>query len=145
MPIYEYQCEDCGHKLEKLQKLSDALLKVCPSCSQASLNKLVSAAAFRLKGGGWYETDFKTGKKKNVSESENGPPSSSSVSGNKESGDKASGSEGSGSESSGSEGSGSKSSDSKTGSGSSSGNSDSGGSGSSDSSPGGSSASAAAS
>ncbi len=67
MPIYEYQCENCGHKLEKLQKISDDPLKDCPSCNSPALKKLVSAAAFRLKGGGWYETDFKTGKKKNVS------------------------------------------------------------------------------
>ncbi len=66
MPIYEYQCEACDHKMEKLQKLSDEPLKVCPICDEPTLNKLVSAAAFRLKGGGWYETDFKTGKKKNV-------------------------------------------------------------------------------
>ena len=66
MPIYEYQCEECGHKLEKLQKISDEPLKFCPQCGNQSLKKLVSAAAFRLKGGGWYETDFKTGDKKNV-------------------------------------------------------------------------------
>ena len=66
MPIYEYQCEQCGHKLEKLQKISDEPLKSCPQCGNQSLKKLVSAAAFRLKGGGWYETDFKTGDKKNV-------------------------------------------------------------------------------
>ena len=66
MPIYEYQCEQCGHKLEKLQKISDEPLKTCPQCGNQSLKKLVSAAAFRLKGGGWYETDFKTGDKKNV-------------------------------------------------------------------------------
>ena len=66
MPIYEYQCEACDHKMEKLQKLSDEPLKVCPICDEPTLNKLVSAAAFRLKGDGWYETDFKTGKKKNV-------------------------------------------------------------------------------
>ena len=66
MPIYEYQCEACGHRMEKLQKISDDPLKDCPSCGQPKLTKLVSAAAFRLKGGGWYETDFKTGKKKNI-------------------------------------------------------------------------------
>ncbi len=66
MPIYEYQCEACGHRLEKLQKISDDPLKDCPECNKAELRKLVSAAAFRLKGGGWYETDFKTGSKKNV-------------------------------------------------------------------------------
>ena len=66
MPIYEYQCGHCGHKLEKLQKISDEPLKICPQCSNHSLKKLVSAAAFRLKGGGWYETYFKTGDKNNV-------------------------------------------------------------------------------
>lgn len=66
MPIYEYQCEACGHRLEKLQKIADDPLKDCPACNKPELKKLVSAAAFRLKGGGWYETDFKTGSKKNV-------------------------------------------------------------------------------
>ena len=70
MPIYEYQCEACEHKFEKLQKISDDPLKDCPACHEPRLNKLVSAAGFRLKGGGWYETDFKTGKKKNVSGSD---------------------------------------------------------------------------
>jgi len=68
MPIYEYQCEACEHKLEKIQKMSDDLLVDCPKCHQPKLKKLVSAAAFRLKGKGWYETDFKTGSKKNVAE-----------------------------------------------------------------------------
>ena len=67
MPIYEYQCEACGHYLETLQKISDPPLTDCHKCGKPALKKLVSAAAFRLKGGGWYETDFKTGKKKNVS------------------------------------------------------------------------------
>lgn len=66
MPIYEYRCESCGHELEALQKISDAPLEMCPACENASLKKRVSAAAFRLKGGGWYETDFKSGKKKNL-------------------------------------------------------------------------------
>jgi putative FmdB family regulatory protein len=66
MPIYEYQCQSCGHELEALQKISDPLLTDCPACQQVSLKKKISASAFRLKGGGWYETDFKTGKKKNV-------------------------------------------------------------------------------
>lgn len=66
MPIYEYECKACGARLEKLQKISDAPLTDCPSCSRSELTKLVSASAFRLKGGGWYETDFKTGAKKNV-------------------------------------------------------------------------------
>ncbi len=81
MPIYEYQCQACGHRLEKLQKISDDPLKDCPSCSKPELTKLVSAAAFRLKGGGWYETDFKSGSKKNVAESSSSSGSSDSSSG----------------------------------------------------------------
>lgn len=81
MPIYEYQCQACGHRLEKLQKISDDPLKDCPSCSNPELTKLVSAAAFRLKGGGWYETDFKRGSKKNVAESSSSSGSSDSSSG----------------------------------------------------------------
>ena len=78
MPIYEYQCEACGHKLEKLQKMSDDPLRDCPECGAPQLKKLVSAAAFRLKGGGWYETDFKSGKKKNVAGDSGGGSSSTS-------------------------------------------------------------------
>ncbi len=59
MPIYEYECRDCGHKLEILQRLSDSPLVICPACNKDSLKKLVSAAGFQLKGTGWYETDFK--------------------------------------------------------------------------------------
>ena len=66
MPIYEYQCGACGHLLETLQKVSEPPLTTCPACGAEALKKLISAAAFRLKGGGWYETDFKSGKKRNV-------------------------------------------------------------------------------
>ncbi|MGJ0486161.1 MAG: FmdB family zinc ribbon protein [Methylomicrobium sp.] len=66
MPIYEYQCQSCGHEHEALQKLSDQPLIQCPACSKPDLIKKISAAGFRLKGGGWYETDFKSGTKKNV-------------------------------------------------------------------------------
>ena len=66
MPIYEYQCEACSNEMEVLQKISDAPLEICPECGAASLRKKISAAAFRLKGSGWYETDFKTGNKKNL-------------------------------------------------------------------------------
>jgi putative FmdB family regulatory protein len=59
MPIYEYRCAACGHELEALQRLADAPLKDCPSCGQSQLRKLVSLAGFRLKGSGWYATDFK--------------------------------------------------------------------------------------
>lgn len=66
MPIYEYQCESCEHQLEALQKMSDDALVDCPSCAKPGLKKMISAAGFRLKGDGWYETDFKTGNKKNI-------------------------------------------------------------------------------
>ncbi len=66
MPIYEYQCEACSHLLEAIQKLSDAPLVDCPECGEAKLKKKISAVSFRLKGSGWYETDFKTGDKKNL-------------------------------------------------------------------------------
>ena len=66
MPIYEYECKACGHRLEKLQKISADPLKDCPTCQSDGLERLVSAAGFRLAGGGWYETDFKTGSKKNL-------------------------------------------------------------------------------
>jgi len=59
MPIYEYRCTACQHKLESLQKFSDAPLVVCPHCGRDALTKLVSAAGFHLKGSGWYQTDFK--------------------------------------------------------------------------------------
>ena len=69
MPIYEYTCDACQESLEKLQKMSDDPLTLCPNCGEQSLKKLISAAGFRLSGSGWYETDFKKGKKKNLVES----------------------------------------------------------------------------
>jgi putative FmdB family regulatory protein len=59
MPIYEYQCTACSHTLEVLQKISDKALTDCPHCNESSLQKMISATSFRLKGSGWYETDFK--------------------------------------------------------------------------------------
>lgn len=70
MPIYEYQCQACGHELEKLQKISDEPLKDCPACGKPKLQKLVSAAGFRLSGSGWYETDFKNRNQKNIAKAE---------------------------------------------------------------------------
>jgi len=81
MPIYEYQCNACGHQLEAIQKMSDAPLTDCPACGKGALQKLVSAAGFRLKGGGWYETDFKSGKKKNVAASDAKAPADACGSG----------------------------------------------------------------
>lgn len=66
MPIYEYKCSKCEHQFEIIQRFSDNPLESCPECGQKSIKKLVSAPSFRLKGGGWYETDFKTGSKKNI-------------------------------------------------------------------------------
>jgi putative FmdB family regulatory protein len=59
MPIYEYRCSNCGHHLEALQKMSESPLRKCPECGKSQLKRLVSASQFRLKGSGWYETDFK--------------------------------------------------------------------------------------
>jgi len=64
MPIYQYQCSDCGHQMEALQKMSDPKLTDCPKCKAPSLQKQVTAAAFKLKGTGWYETDFKNSGRK---------------------------------------------------------------------------------
>lgn len=63
MPIYEYACSTCGHRLEAMQKMSDAPLTDCPQCGKSALTKLISAAGFQLKGSGWYATDFKGGGK----------------------------------------------------------------------------------
>jgi putative FmdB family regulatory protein len=60
MPFYEYECSNCKFYVEVLQKISDEPLKKCPSCKKQAMKKLVSAPAFRLAGGGWYETDFKS-------------------------------------------------------------------------------------
>ena len=72
MPIYDYQCNQCGHQLEAIQRMSDAPLKECPVCHQSALIKRVSAPSFRLKGGGWYETDFKTGNKRHGTQDSSG-------------------------------------------------------------------------
>ena len=66
MPIYEYKCQSCGHYLEILQRISEEPLSVCPECKKNTLKKLVSAPNFRLKGEGWYETDFKKDNQKNL-------------------------------------------------------------------------------
>lgn len=66
MPIYEYACKKCGHRFDVLQKMSDPVLTDCPECGAAQLRKLVSAPSFRLKGSGWYETDFKSDKQRNL-------------------------------------------------------------------------------
>ena len=62
MPFYEYECAACRYYVEVLQKITDAPLKKCPSCGKLRLKRLISAPVFRLKGSGWYETDFKSDK-----------------------------------------------------------------------------------
>ena len=73
MPIYEYKCQDCGSIFEHFQKISDKDIDVCKVCSKRKVKKLISSSGFRLKGSGWYETDFKKKKsddkpKSNISE-----------------------------------------------------------------------------
>ncbi len=68
MPIYEYECGSCQHELEALQKMSEAPLVDCPACAEPALVRKISAAGFRLKGSGWYETDFKSSNRKNLAD-----------------------------------------------------------------------------
>ncbi len=72
MPFYEYECSNCKFYTEVMQRISDPPLKKCPSCGKSSLKKLVSIPNFRLKGAGWYETDFKSEKeaKRNLAEAD---------------------------------------------------------------------------
>jgi putative FmdB family regulatory protein len=88
MPIYEYKCTDCEHELEKLQKINDALLTDCPECGKSALKKMISAAGFRLKGSGWYETDFKNNGKKKAPDSDAGKADSSNSTSSKTDGAK---------------------------------------------------------
>ena len=66
MPIYGYICKSCEHTLDALQKISDDALVYCPDCGEPQLKRQLSAPKFRLKGKGWYETDFKTGNQRNL-------------------------------------------------------------------------------
>ena len=68
MPIYDYHCKLCGADTEIMHKISDPTPKKCPECGKPGLVKQVSASGFRLSGGGWYETDFKSGGKKNLAD-----------------------------------------------------------------------------
>lgn len=70
MPIYEYVCKNCDHTLDALQKISDDPLLECPECGEPALKRLLSAPRFRLKGAGWYETDFKKDNQRNVLKSD---------------------------------------------------------------------------
>ena len=87
MPIYEYKCQSCENELEKLQRISDPPLTDCPACDEPALRRLISAAGFRLKGAGWYETDFKKGSKRNLHDSGDSKSSDSGDSKSSDSGD----------------------------------------------------------
>ena len=66
MPIYGYVCKNCEHMLDVLQKISDDPLVDCPECGEPQLKRQLSAPRFRLKGSGWYETDFKKDNQRNL-------------------------------------------------------------------------------
>jgi putative FmdB family regulatory protein len=89
MPFYEYECQSCKFYLEVLQKVSDAPVKKCPSCGKSTMKKLVSAPVFRLKGSGWYETDFKSDKENKRNLAVDKEPESSSEESKPSSGAKA--------------------------------------------------------
>lgn len=74
MPIYAYACKSCEHQLEALQKISEAPLVECPECGEPALKRLLSAPRFRLKGSGWYETDFKKDNQRNLAASDSEKP-----------------------------------------------------------------------
>ncbi len=82
MPIYAFQCAECGHSFDRLQKMSDPDPEICPACGAASVKRQLTAPAFRLAGSGWYETDFKKDgdKKRNLVESGDGAKSGSAAS-----------------------------------------------------------------
>jgi len=113
MPIYEYRCQSCGHELEKLQRMNDAALTDCPACGKSALKRLISAAGFRLKGAGWYETDFKKSNQRNLVDSGSDKPAKSE-SGNSSEGGSAKSSGASSDQSSGSSSANSSGGDSKT-------------------------------
>jgi putative FmdB family regulatory protein len=80
MPIYEYVCDACGLEKDFIQRMSAEPLKACPACQEDALRKKISAAGFRLKGNGWYETDFKTGSKKNLASESGSTPAADTAS-----------------------------------------------------------------
>ena len=84
MPIYEYACRKCDHTLDALQKMSDDPLVDCPECGEPALKRLISAPRFRLKGKGWYETDFKKDNQRNVLKSDTEPAKSDKSDGKSE-------------------------------------------------------------
>jgi len=94
MPIYPYTCTACGHEFDTLQKISDEPLKFCPQCGEQSLRKKLTAAAFHLKGTGWYQTDFKEAgnKKDGKDKKEDGKAETATTKEDKKTDDKSGGS-----------------------------------------------------
>jgi putative FmdB family regulatory protein len=88
MPIYAYACKQCNHEFDALQKISDAPLTDCPECGEPALKRLLSAPRFRLKGQGWYETDFKTENQRNIHGEKEPKKDKDKPSGDKPPGDK---------------------------------------------------------
>src|SRR5688572_15626768 len=88
MPVYEYQCNACGHAFEEWQKIKDAPVKVCPKCSQEAVERLISQTAFQLKGGGWYKDLYSSGKPKGDGAKASGDGAKSDGSGDKGGSDK---------------------------------------------------------
>ena len=88
MPLYDFECEDCGYIEEILTSSAGAteIVLTCPNCEKEIMKRKIGLSSFQLKGGGWYETDFKTGSKKNVAEGTSSSSSSSSASSSGESG-----------------------------------------------------------
>lgn len=80
MPIYEYECQACGHRFEEWQKMSDDPIKVCPKCKKRKVEKLISQTSFQLKGGGWYSDLYSSAKPGSNSSESSGSSSTSSSS-----------------------------------------------------------------
>ena len=88
MPIYEYACKSCNHTLDALQKMNDSPLVVCPECAKPELKRLISAPRFRLKGQGWYETDFKKDNQRNLAKGDSDAAKPAAKSAKKDAGEK---------------------------------------------------------
>ena len=81
MPVYEYQCNACGHAFEEWQKITDKPVRTCPSCAKDEVERLISQTAFMLKGGGWYKDLYSSGKSKDSKSSSSDGASAKSDSG----------------------------------------------------------------
>ena len=88
MPIYEYACKSCNHTLDALQKMSDSPLVDCPECAKPELKRLISAPRFRLKGQGWYETDFKKDNQRNLAKGDSDAAKPAAKTAKKDAGEK---------------------------------------------------------